>query len=73
MARLVPGMTERNSRDMSIKRGMILAMSLAKISSLLAILFAALALSACDRCGNPIRALNGDLTMACKGDEVSPR
>ncbi len=48
-------------------------MSPAKIFPFLAILFAALLLSACDRCGDPIRALNGDLTMACKGDEVSPR
>jgi hypothetical protein len=37
-----------------------------KAVPLLAVLLAALLLSACDRCGDPIRALGGNAPTACK-------
>jgi hypothetical protein len=37
-----------------------------KIIPLIGVLLAALSLAACDKCGDPIRASNGDTTIACK-------
>jgi hypothetical protein len=52
---------------------MISPMTRAKAAFFLVLLFAAFALSACDHCGDPIRAQNGDTMMACKGDGPSAR
>jgi hypothetical protein len=45
-------------------------MTRAKAISAVAILFATLVLSACDRCGDPV-AQNGNHIMACKGEKPS--
>jgi hypothetical protein len=42
-----------------------------KILALAAVLLASLALSACDSCGDPIRAQSGDHMMACKNNPPS--
>jgi hypothetical protein len=43
-------------------------MTRVKAASLIVLLFAAFALSACDHCGDPIRAQFGGTPMTCKGD-----
>jgi hypothetical protein len=48
-------------------------MSRAKVFSLVVLAAAAFALSACDRCGDPITSQNGDRILACKGDGPSVR
>jgi hypothetical protein len=42
----------------------------AKVFPLIGVVFAALMLSACDRCGDPV-AQNGNHIMACKGEQPS--
>lgn len=39
-----------------------------RILALVAVLLASLTLSACDTCGDPIRAQSGDTMMACKNN-----
>jgi hypothetical protein len=40
----------------------------ARTLAALGLILIAFALSACDTCGDPVRAQNGDTMTACKGD-----